>query len=339
MKKYQLAFAAVFAVTCFLFYSAPIACATDIYPTTTVWQKDQKAGGTAQITGSNQRGHYSSNGAYVDDGNGSLELHVITPDNPTTDANESFNDWGFYVRNSNRDISSAWTDYLPNANQDNKVFSSLTNTSWGTLMSINDLSFDWYRETALDLENYPNPADPWNVQTPVLRLLIGDNTTGQINFSELVWEMYYTPSDYMVAGEVDMTIGNWVGQDLVNPDLSGQNFWRHNFYDDTYSYYGTGGKFFDKYNAIPYGTTLSDWNNYYGTNAYIYGLSVGVGSYWPGIYTGFVDNVKLTFNDGTGFYNNFELEPVPEPATLFLLGSGLGALVFGRRRHGRERTV
>jgi hypothetical protein len=329
MKKYQLAFAAVFAVTCFLFYSAPIVSATDIYPSTTIWQKDQRAGGTVQITGEKERGHYSSNGTYIPDGNGSLELHVTTKDVPTTDANESLKDWAFFVQNSDQNISSAWTDYQPDGTHNGSDFSSLT--SWGTLSSINDLSFDWYRETALDLDNYPNPADPWNVQTPVLRLLIGDKTTGQINFSELVWEMYYTPDDYSIAGGVNMTIGDWVGQDLVNQDLSGQNFWRHNFYNDKYSYYGTNGLFFNEYDAIPYGTTLSAWNQVYGSDAYIYGLSVGVGSYWPGVYTGYVDNVKLTFNDGTGFYNNFELEPVPEPATLLLFGSGMGIMGLGRK--------
>lgn len=75
----------------------------------------------------------------------------------------------------------------------------------------------------------------------------------------------------------------------------------------------------------------------YSSDAVVYGLSVGVGSYWPGKYKGYVDNVLLSFNGTDGstkvaINDNFEL-PVPEPATLLLLCSGLAFLAVRRKRH------
>jgi hypothetical protein len=74
----------------------------------------------------------------------------------------------------------------------------------------------------------------------------------------------------------------------------------------------------------------------------VYGIGVGVGSSWPYPYDGFVDNVKLAFNNQSTIYDNFELDPAvaPEPGTLALLATGLAGLgggsILRRRRRKRQ---
>jgi hypothetical protein len=313
MNKHYMIKTFLLAVLCFLLFSTSNANALSlnlVYPDNTYWNADTRQGGSLQITAENPRGNASAQLA----GNASLGLYVTTTDNPNTYNNESLNDWAFYVRDSSCSMDYVWTDYSAES------YSISTNSSWGLLSDINALSFDWFRQTPQNT-NYLN-YDPWNIQTPVLRLLIGDKTSdGSIAFSELVWEQWYTDNN-----PADMTYNTWVSE-----DLSGQNFWRHNFYEDTYSYYDNG--IVDhEFTVAPYGANLSTWNSNYGSDAYVYGVSVGVGSMWPGVYTGYVDNVLVSLNGDKGIYDNFELgAPVPEPATLLLFGSGMGIMALGRR--------
>jgi hypothetical protein len=280
-----------------------------VYPDDPFWNAElRNSKGTASISSENPRGY--DDGVTSFDGNASLKL--------TTSGIDT--DWAFYARYAGESATS----------------------SWGLLSELTALSFDWYR----DKEDTVVPSnlsinDPWLVQTPVLRLLIRDTinetieeeTTTRTYFSELVWERWYT--DYDVN---TMIIDTWVSQNLIN-----QNFWHHTITVEGYTL--ENGESVDPYlhdrllMASPTGEWALNKNiDYpYSESAVIYGLSVGVGSTWLYPYTGFVDNVYLAFNGNDPVLNdNFELRPIPEPATLILLGSGIAAMGIGRKRRPKS---
>lgn len=179
--------------------------------------------------------------------------------------------------------------------------------SWGLLSALDRLAFDWYRET-------PVAGDaPWQAQTPVLRLHLRQGSFDAFTFSELVWEQYYTT-------EGPAETGAWVDQNLL-----AQNFWR---YVEPGKYTIAGGTdqqepFFPN----PLLThTPSGWSTFLAPEAYIWGISLGVGSNWPLAYLGFVDNVRLGFA-GRDLTVDANFELIPEPSTLLLLATGLLAFL------------
>ena len=224
-------------------------------------------------------------------------------------------------------------------------------TPWGKLSDVNRLSFDWYRETrpytTPNPDYYPNWPDlPWLAQTPVLRLLLGDQSG--LLAGELVWERYYNdPSE--------VTFDTWNSEDLTS-----QSFWYHQS-GGMYSVSDcsllepvevTPPPVWELLLGTPVGWGTGTFRNstaseacssFSLSNMYVYGMSVGVGSNWPDQYQGYVDWVRLGFDgqEKDAVFANFEFPEttVPEPGTMILLSTGLLALsAAGYLRRRRPRS-
>ena len=213
-------------------------------------------------------------------------------------------------------------------------------SAWGLLSAVNCLTFDWFRQAyALPPDaGEALTAETWQEQTPVLRLMVRDFVGGQEVNSQLVWERWYNTKDVLDPTEN----GIWHFE-----DLTGQQFWRH--FDGGLTYTNLGcanGSFTTSSQLQTY--DIGGWvSSCYSGAAQIYGIMVGVGSWWPGAYGGNVDNVQLAFEGQEGFAveDNFELggtTTVPEPATMALVAGGLAAMtgmsLAQRRRRKRETS-
>lgn len=148
-------------------------------------------------------------------------------------------------------------------------------SAWGLLSDINCLTFDWYRQNYLLPEDAPASltAETWQEQTPVLRLLVRDFVNDQEINSNLVWERWYNTKGVLDPTENDV----WQFE-----DLNSQEFWRHFDGGDTYTNLGcANGSFSTSASLQTY--DLGGWaSSCYSSSAVVYGVMIGLGSYWPG---------------------------------------------------------
>jgi hypothetical protein len=211
------------------------------------------------------------------------------------------------------------------------------NGAFGLLGGINCVSMDWYRNPYTLPESPPAnlTAETWQEQTPVLRLLVRDQQV----LSQLVWEGWYN-SRTTVSPTVN---GQWNFE-----NMTGQQFWRH--YEGGLQYDNGGCSSASFVNSSMLQTyDLDGWvTNCYSASAEVYGVMIGLGSYWPGEYNAFLDNVQLGFNGQEGFAieDNFEFDgpttATPEPASMILMATGLaglGAMTMLRKRRAAARTL
>ncbi len=177
-------------------------------------------------------------------------------------------------------------------------------TSLGAFSDFTGMSYEWFRSSAST-----NPA----TQMPSLRILL--DRDGNLNTTNdrggLVFERVYN--------------GGVVPVDGWTLDTIAGNTFLWNF--------GLGGSEMN-INATPYAydATLDEWKAYLG-DAVILGFSSGIGSGWNGNFVGAVDNISWTIA-GQETTTNFEVRggtPIPEPASLAVLGLGLMGLAGLRR--------
>lgn len=194
--------------------------------------------------------------------------------------------------------------------------------SWGTLRTLTQLSFDWFRSSVPNWDATETadaiPLYDWMYKSPVLRILLEHG-------AELVWENYFNRDGDLLY------IDTWQTSDVL-----GGRFWYRQ--GDLYSTVGDqcAVDALGVWTGLHQPVTIHEAAACFG-NAQIVGISVGVGSQWPYAFTGYVDNVMIGFDGSSTVNANFdrrieETSTVPEPSTIVMLAIGLLALLGGRRR-------
>jgi len=173
----------------------------------------------------------------------------------------------------------------------------------GLLSNLTTLSYDWYRSSS---------STTLGIRAPALALFVSDGASS----GYLVYEPTYT--EY--PGNASVETGVWHPSNISALD---GNLWSTGDLPSTQNYYDS---------------PLAGWQSQLG-GYYVESITAFIGSGWTdGTFTGAVDNIHIGFGTDPGTTYNFEVQPVPEPASVvsMLIAGGLGvAGAAYRRRRAR----
>jgi hypothetical protein len=169
------------------------------------------------------------------------------------------------------------------------------------LSDLNSISYDYYRDAS---------STTMATLAPVMRLDILKNGNWA---GSLVFENYYQQGGNAV-------VGDWT---TVTATLDSGVIWATNSALGPKNAAANGGE-------KTFGQWLADNS---GSNLTVSGMSIGAGSGWTGSFKGAVDDVSVDFANGPHATYNFEVAPVPEPASWAMMLGGFGLVGGMMRRH------
>ncbi len=173
---------------------------------------------------------------------------------------------------------------------------------FGLLKDLEGVGFDWYRNSS---------STTGAIQSPALRLFVRSGSPTAYNYSELIWEWTYN------GGANPAPTNGWQS---VSNNLTTGTWWRWNSGVASCS----GASY----------TTLGAWSGCLGTDALVYGISLGLGGLPDqGSFDGAVDLPRLKFAGQEELAWDFGTGTVvPEPSTYALMAAGLAGLFAVQRR-------
>ena len=178
--------------------------------------------------------------------------------------------------------------------------------------------------SSLSLSTFLSPANAGNDGNWFLTIYTAPRVGGETNWygNRLILEPYLA-ANYSNPGNQWNTFSTAAGTDQLRLDDTGLSTSLGFYGEPTLANIQSGAITWSNYFAGGSSTPIT-----YGSQN-IEAIVLSTGSGWAAGFTGMVDNVNINTSQGNVQFN---LEAVPEPTTLALLGFGLAGLVLIRKR-------